>query len=386
MTKRKFIVLTACIALLTTSATMAAKPVQFEPLGVTCGPAFFPTFCVVDMSGDGQTILFRDQIWRPDGSVETIGGPPGGFSTQALSDDGSTVVGNVGLSDEPLGNRQEAAIWQGGSNWQALGGLPNTSPCGFSYTSAFDVSGDGSEVVGLAWIGMSCANSANGFSYTAGTGMVDLGRIVPTRASRVNAISADGSRKVGWSDTSFGSRLAAIWDGGPGSAYWIEPDGSSIFLGEAQNVNSDGSIVVGGGYTSGSNVFEPWIWSSGSSPTPLGVVKTIRNGDTGQHIARDVSDDGSVVVGQDTLFQLGEQWAWIWNEGDGIEFLQNYVRDRVNGPTRSQICDAELNRELDTCSGWDFWNIAAISNDGKVIVGTGRNPNGFWEAFRITLP
>ncbi|UCF68377.1 MAG: hypothetical protein JSV80_03505, partial [Acidobacteriota bacterium] len=195
----------ALVALITL-ATPAMAQVDFEPLGVTCGPAFFPTFCVVDMSGDGNTILYRDRIWTASGGMQMIGGPPTGFVVTALSDDGSTVVGNVFLTDEPLGSRFEAAIWLGGDEWQALGGLPNTSPCGTSYTSSYDVSVTeaGTKVVGLAWIGMRCAGGAHAFEWTEETGMVDLGSIVADRSSRANVISADASVIAGWSDTSFG--------------------------------------------------------------------------------------------------------------------------------------------------------------------------------------
>lgn len=391
MSIRKIGVVLWCVVLVA-SASFAAKPVEFEPMGVECGLAFFPRACVIDVSGDGQTVLFRDQVWRPDGTVEMIGGPPEGFIPIAISDDGSTIVGNIGRSDGPLGNRVEAAIWLGGNNWQALGGLPNTSPCGSSYTSSFDVTGDGSKVVGLAWVGMQCAGGAHAFEWTAETGMVDLGSIVSDRSSRINTVSADGSRLAGWSDTSFGSRLAAVWDDfGAADPYWIEPDGSNIFLGEAQGISSDGSIVVGGGLSLGDDptvFFQGWKWEAGSAPVALGAVKSITGGFAdGQHIARDVSDDGSVVVGQDTLFNLGEQWAWIWTEDEGIEFLQQYVIDRSKAGTKAMICDPSRNVPEDPCQDrWDLWNVSAVSNDGKIIFATGRNPNGFFEAVRITLP
>lgn len=374
-------------------APSAAQTVQFTPLGVECGPAFFPTLCVVDMSGDGQTLLFRDRLWTADGQVLMIGGPPSGyFEVTALSDDGSTVVGNVYVTDGPLAPHFEAAIWLGGSDWRPLGYLPGSGPCGDLLTSAFDVSGDGSKVVGLAWLAPDCADTAHGFQWTEETEMVDLGAIVDGRASRANAISADGTVIGGWSDAVFGTRLGAqIRDGG--SWEWITPDGAPVQAGEVLAVNSNGSILVGGGYNGpgpspGSQPVsaEPWLWSEATGLIRLGSIKGLRGAVfDGSHYANDVSDDGNVVVGFDTLFTLGERWAFIWTRTGGIRMLQDYVRQYTDAATKAKICTAQRGA-LQPCSKWDFATPSAISNDGKIIVGTGRNPAGNWEAFKVTLP
>ncbi|GAB4367840.1 MAG: hypothetical protein Kow0062_00520 [Acidobacteriota bacterium] len=375
---------TAAAALLAAPAFGAGEP-EFIATGVTCGPAFFPTFCAVDISGDGQTILMRDGLWTEAGGLQPIGGPPEGFRVTALSDDGSTVVGNVGIVNE-LGPHEEAAIWLGGSDWMPLGGLPGTSPCGFSYTSAYDVDAHGDQVVGLAWVGKSCAGGAHGFVWDAVNGMQDLGSIVPDRSSRANVISADGAVIAGWSDAPFGTRLGAVWDD-QGLRWFAEPD-SGILVGEATGISSDGRFIVGGNYGEDGTftIFEPWLWSEQTGVIHLGTAKGLRgNIIDGQHFARDVSDDGTVVVGQDTLFQLSEQWAWIWTASEGMAILQDYVRDR-NPALESVLCKGERSTQIEPCSGWDLWNIAGVSNDGKVITGTGRNPDGLWEAFIVKLP
>jgi len=370
----------------------AAQTVKFTPLGVECGPAFFPRLCVVDMSGDGQTLLFEDRVWTAGGQVLMIGAPPSGYyEVTALSDDGSTVVGNIYVTDGPLAPHLEAAIWLGGNEWRPLGYLPGSGPCGDNLTSAFDVSGDGSKVVGLAWLAPDCSDTAHGFQWTEETGMVDLGSIVDGRASRGNAISADGNVIAGWSDASFGGRLGAQIRNG-GAWEWITPDGEPIQAGEALAVNSDGSLLVGGGYFDasvsgpGAPAYEPWLWSEATGLIHLGTVKGLRGGIIdGQHYANDVSDDGSVVIGFDTLFNLGERWAFIWTKTGGIRMLQDYVRQYTDAATKAKICTAQRG-PLQPCSKWDFATPSAISNDGKIIVGTGRNPAGNWEAFKITLP
>ncbi len=213
-----------------------------------------------------------------------------------------------------------------------------------------------------------------------------MGNIVEGRASRINAVDGDGSHFAGWSDTSFGSRLAALWSDG-GGPEWIVPDGQDPYVGEATGISSDGTWVVGGGFQEGVKIFEPWLWSEETGVQPLGQVKGLRGLVLdGQHFARDVSDDGRVVVGQDTLFNLGEQFAFIWLADNGIDMLQNYVRENTDAATAAMICDGERAPIKPPCTDWRFWNTAAVSNDGKVIVGTGSNPDGFLEAYKITLP
>lgn len=155
-----------------------------------------------------------------------------------------------------------------------LGGLPGVLPCGDSLSSAYDVPGDGSKVVGLTWIGAACSGP-HAFEWTAATGLVDPGAIVADASSRAIAISADGRIIAGWSDSAFGARLAALWTAG-GAPEWIEPDTSSIGVGEAIGISSEETFVVGGGYekftipTAPGRLFEPWLWSEETGVVPPG--------------------------------------------------------------------------------------------------------------------
>ncbi len=376
----------AAALLASVSSLALAGETQFVPLGVECGLPFFPTFCAVDMSGDGRAILFQDRLWTEDAGMTPISGPEYGFQTVALSADGSTVVGTIGVDSSEIGLHEEAAIWRGGADWQALGGLPGTQPCGTGYTSAYDVSGDGSKVVGLVWVGGPCEN-AHAFAWTEATGMVDLGAIVADRASRANAVSADGNVIAGWSDSAFGGRAGAYWSNGD-PPRWFKGEGARIFVGEAQAVSSDGTFIAGGNYNDPArpnSYVEPWLWSAGTGVVPLGMVKGLR-GDVidGQHYAVDVSDDGNVVVGQDTLFILGEQLAWIWTRGRGIELLGDFIRRTGDEAARKLVCPGQLS-PVQPCSGWKLWNIAAVSDDGRTLVGTGVNTAGLFEAFMVKI-
>src|SRR5260370_11828410 len=147
--------------------------------------------------------------------------------------------------------RENAAVWQGGTDWQLLGSFtPDALPCDRLVSSAFGVKGDGWVIVGLGWDG--CAH-AHGFRSDAATGMTDLGSLVATRASRANAISDDGGVTVGWSDQATGFRQGARWV--DGAWQWLANEDGAV--GEALGVNSDGSIIVGFGW----GPVNQWGWS-----------------------------------------------------------------------------------------------------------------------------
>lgn len=276
------ILLPCAVALLVAAAT---------PAVFAGGATFTPMEGIpVDMSGDGRVIVgyggpYDNWRWTAETGYADIGG----VEVRAISNDGMTIVGQV---MGPSG-KQEAAYWVGGTDWEIIPPItPGEPGCGSTITTAYDVA-DGGTMVGLSWLG-GCAD-AHGFRHAGGTTM-DLGSIVVDRASRANAISADGAVIAGWSDTAFGSRPAATWDG---SWSWlVDPDVQ--FVGEAQGLSSDGSIIVGGNW-SGTYYSEGWYWTAETGVVPIGTVRALSGGiSDGQAIAGDVSDDGKVIIGTAT--------------------------------------------------------------------------------------
>ena len=89
-------------------------------------------------------------------------------------------------------------------------------------------------------------------------------------------------------------------------------------------------------------------------------------------VARDVSGDGSVVVG-------------LVNNGRPREELRAFVWDAVNGMRNLQellMGEYGLNDEL---SGWTLLAGGAISDDGSTIAGSGINPDGLTEGFVVNV-
>jgi uncharacterized membrane protein len=206
-----------------------------------------------------------------------------------------------------------------------LGVLP-----GARRSEAYDVSADGSVVVGS-----SPGNDvASVFRWTTEAGMAGIGPPLPFGEGNIaHAVSADGSIVVG---------------NAPGPFRWTTVDGFA-YLGAgasfAYGVSADGSTVVGDG---------AYVWTE-----QTGAI------DIGGDAAYDVSADGSVAVG-----------AWYGGEAA--------VWDLVSGEhgRLKPVLEREYGLDLD---GWMLFGARAVSDDGLTIVGSGLNPAGDPEAWRVTL-
>ncbi len=83
--------------------------------------------------------------WMPTSGVMLVGGETG-----FISRDGKGMAGTI-RDPNGIGN---AARWEGGRSWRALGPLvPNTVPCDLSLSNAQATSGDGRVVVGSGYYG-----------------------------------------------------------------------------------------------------------------------------------------------------------------------------------------------------------------------------------------
>jgi probable HAF family extracellular repeat protein len=301
-------------------------------------------------------------------------------SATAISADGSTVVGNT--FDE---TGSQALRWTRTGGLQSLGGINGDLS---TRSFGFGVSGDGSVIVGRA----EQPDNVQGFRWTQSNGMAGTG----SNTSELNAITLDGSVAAGrFNSAPAGAPqvpLAARWTQGGG----FEPLDGALPDSNALGISADGSVVVG---VDENHAFR---WTQAG-----GIVDIGPSGVTPKHsIARDVSDDGSVVVGDggdgenahafrwtitgglaliapdeplDTFAyatdadgsvivgQLGEQRAYVWDEQHGLRDLQDLLAAQ----------GADLN-------GWTLERAFGISGDGRTIVGDG-NHGGNTEAWIATL-
>jgi len=245
----------------------------------------------------------------------------GGFYSYAwdVSGDGSTVVGR---SYSTSGD--QAFRWTTEDDMVGLGHLPDGY---IDHSAAYGVSADGSVVVGVSSSAAPEINQPNimhgtqAFRWTAAEGMVGLGTL-PVDDYRLLyesegwGVSADGSTVVGRStmgDRNYPGIEAFSWTSGGGLVGLGDlPGGTEHSV--AHDVSADGSTVVGYGhvdYEGWASGTEAFCWTSAGGLESLGVLPGWDFSN-----ARSISADGSTVVGN--LSSAGQSQAFLWTAADGM--------------------------------------------------------------------
>ncbi len=294
--------------------------------------------------------------WTQVGGMVGLGDLSGGqFSSYALdiSADGTVVVGQGSNQT----TNSSAVRWVNGVP-SDLGAL---SLNGLS--TAWGVSADGAVVVGEA-------DSPDGhvaFRWTAGDGMVPLGFLpglpdgtsIPSSVSY--AISSDGVTVVGASTSSSGWE-AFKWQNNVMVGLGFVGEGR---YSEARDVSADGSVIVGASNTTVNGGTQAFRWANGLM-TGLGGIP----GEPVGSSAQAVSGDGSIVVGAAGSSDPGGNTAFIWDASHGMRSVKDMLLD-----------DYGI-----SLSGWYLGEVRDISADGNTLVGHGWNPQGFSEGWIAHIP
>jgi uncharacterized membrane protein len=319
------------------------------------------------------------------------GATGGGSLGGDLSADGSVVVGG-GSSTAAV---HEAWRWTSAAGMHGLGFLP-----GASTSSAQVVSANGQFIAG--------ASGSDAFRWSSGSGFetIDDGMFTTV----VVGISNDGGTIVGTGHT---LQLPAFefevwrWRSGLGidlaisgdifswtTFYDVSADGQTILAsadifddstpylrtdtgntyltiefpihycqcGDPPSAMSPDAAVVVGSYNS-TQAYR-WDVQLGGGQL-LGFLDL--GGATPSSAARDVSSDGSIIVGESADDQ--SQSAFIWSHAGGMQEI-------------SEI----LSRNGIDLGAWQLNSAVAISDDGTVILGNGINPSGAPEAWLAVIP
>jgi uncharacterized membrane protein len=278
----------------------------------------------------------------------------GDFSSvaSAVSADASVVVG-AGTSAAG----QEAFRWTEAGGLVSIGDLSG----GEVLATAAGVSADGGVIAGT---GVDSGDVSRAFRWTQSGGFTVLGTFSCSLCDPHAfgfGISRDGQVVVGSGlrRTLFGDPYveAARWAGGGTgiSALGHLPGPGSASV--AQGASSNGSVIVGESDTN--DGIEAFVWTSSSGMQPLPGVPGALAGSS----ATAVSADGSVIVGfanassSDTTHKQAVRWT-----GSGWGTL-------------------EL---LGTLPGGVSSRAFAVSGDGGIVVGTGKNAAGEDVAFLWT--
>jgi uncharacterized membrane protein len=289
-------------------------------------------------------------------------------------------------------------VWTQAGGMQGVSGLP-----GAFATDILGISGDGSRAVGYSLMG---GGVYHAMSWTAGGGAEDLGTITGVGSSMAYAVSADGSTISGWSNNPDPAHNTAYRLAGAGMLAMDLPAG--VVTSEGDAVSADGAVIVGTGFTS-TGLRRAARWD-GLSATPLSVP-----GGRDESFARGVSGDGTVilliadnVIPSGTTDAITYRWTQTGGavsigslagypqtdgraiSGDGTTIV-GVARPTTGDPHPFVWTASGGIRDLLTMlgsaapAGWTSLTPTAISNDGRAIAGTGRDPAGRFEGFVISI-
>ncbi|MEM1446180.1 MAG: hypothetical protein AAGF84_09010 [Planctomycetota bacterium] len=250
--------------------------------------------------------------------------------------------------------------------------------------------------------------SADGRRAVAGPVSIwdrDLGRIVfdfeEEDFAQIQGISGDGSRVVvSRRDTENLIEVPNVAGGGTTQAHplftsiWeVDDSGNQSLLAEFRGADSDypsvissfrglsadGTTVVGrtnvGPFVNPAlpnTVFQAFRWTAGKGLELLTsndqeAVSPLDN----YTRATGVSGDGSVIIGESSIFNESTPRSFVWTEPLGMMATAEFL---------------SLLGLKDELAGWKLEPPSLISDDGTVIIGPGTNPSGEADFWIATIP
>lgn len=349
----------AALAPLLLFGSAVASNATFTPLGQLPGSEFSQA---TSISNDGQFVGGHSDlagalvpiIWN-DGLMSELT-VPAGFNSGAyineISGDGQTAVA---IAPGPDGFR--------GIRWDA-DGVPHilqTMPGMFSSFNAINL--DGSVTGGFTNQDF-FTGSSDAVIWTSRDGEEILGDIPgPNHEGSITAISDDGTIFAGYGTDTV--RRPVVWTEREGFRVLDGPDHEPA-EGMAVEISANGQIIVGHIFVDNTEV--PAFWVNENAAHVIDLWPGYEVG-----AAVDAVDDGSLVVGNWRLTPFSDELgslAFLWDETNGVRPLQDALAEDFG---------------LDL-GGWTLNQVSAISPDGTALAGTGMNPQGELEAYRILLP
>jgi probable HAF family extracellular repeat protein len=265
--------------------------------------------------------------------------------------------------------------------------VPGGVPQELVLSQSFGVSGDGSVVVGIAYLPSSqqFGSQFHGFRWQASTGMVDLGALQQGGGTDARAISADGNTIVGYErpapkgtdlflPSASGSSGAIFWRGlerflhafgRAGEAYATNFNGT-VIVGRAHPLG--GSYLPGGKFLPGVTTYLYTAWDGHFEDLGAVLMQLPGVGSNFDYTSTPtaVSDDGQVVGG---TTGFSNPLPYLWTRATGMMLLSDYLT--ANGVTAHRV--------------WKLTDFSYVSPDGKRLAGTGLSPQGP-QSWIVTLP
>ncbi len=329
-------------------------------------------------------------------SFQGLGDLPGGefsSSAQGLSADGKVIVGFGATS-----SGEEAFRWTEETGLVILGNLPDKS---FKKSWANKVSADGNVIVGYGDPVGQGWNTYKGFVWTSSEGMREIGPLDTSKRSMAFCVSGDGTIIAG--------------DGGPAAFKWTKESQTTqmgVLPGRTHSriigMSANGKVMIGQSYS-----LPAWDDEDGFIMKEDGTMQSLASLTGGKYcMVLCMSPDGSAIAGTTHTSSFP---AFFWtNEkgfvnighlperntthpGDMTPFGKIIVGGSFSGPDDGNafiwdgiqgmrnlqtVLEKEYGLDL---TGWKLQNATGITPDGNVIVGTGINPQGKKEGFRVIL-
>lgn len=239
-----------------------------------------------------------------------LDGPSYGSSIPGVSADGSTVVGYSQHGDLTI----EGFRWTEATGMTGIGWLP-----GEQVSFARQVSGDGAVVTGKAQD--NGGTNAVAFHWTQASGMVSLGSL-PGGSDNSEAwdISADGSTIVGEAYSTDGIQ-AFVWTEAGGMVGMGFPDGDGTSIATA--VNADGTVIGGMSIHDTSGAWRIFRWTEAGGMVSIGSPLPQPH----NHLwVQGMTDDGSRLVGW-IVDSDGVPHSWIWDQTYGYRWFVDVMAD-----------------------------------------------------------
>ena len=335
----------------------AAAGASITPIGT--GPAVGPRAgtSATDLSGDGRTVIgvldhgdrlcergpntLSGYVWTASQGM-TLLPAPSGFRAEpvSISRDGAVVVGNlVGhetLPDEAFRWTQAGGLesFRGGATAVSadgayvLGSIDPASPYYYDIPFVGDPHGPAPLPIDQRLLGSITYSASDDLSVFTGSG--DFSRHDGPNVYRLEPSTNDSPRPV-------------------------LPSGYEDWISYGTRVSADGSTIVGpiaSPPTDRDNPrIEAFVWQDGQPVLPIGYVGSDLS-NYPESWARDVSGDGSVVVGYS--WTRDDSSAFVWTEETGMQSLE--------------VLLAQAGVDL---GDWHLHDVAGISDDGRTLVTTG---------------
>jgi uncharacterized membrane protein len=332
-----------------TVATLAVAAVSSQAAEIfIIGTGVINPPLTTDLSIDGGVVVGQSGTtpWRwtaATGLVNLAGGTVSG---------GEVNISNGGLINGQVldGNGRTNAAVYNGSSWTMLGVVDGASNSGSDVSSSWDISRDGTTVVGATWRNAGTLQATQWVNGVADW-LPKLGD--PTKSSRANGVNGDGSVIVGYDIVSGSTWQPVVWRNGVETQLAVTAINS-----EARGVSSDGNWVIGFADNRG------YRWDVNNNALHLGIL----NGFTGVR-AFSISDNGLMAGGFLYTNTVGNRDGFVWTSTDGMVLALGYLSAQVDMSGWTRIANVAVSPDGTAIAGWGTRNGVATS-----FVATGLTP------------